>query len=152
MATDWPTADADAAGGLALIVLSGAFERVHYALVLASAAAAIGRPVILFFTLEATRALVRPASGDAPAGWAQLAAADGSGGEADAAYRRRGVAGFEELLAACVDLGVRVIVCEMGLRALDLSAADLRDDVPCEVAGVVTLLAAQPPGGAILAI
>jgi len=151
MASD--TAANDATGGLALIVLSGEFERVHYALVLASAAAAIGRPASLFFTLAATRALARPAAEGGKAGWALMpAAVGGSGAEADAAYRQRGIAGFEELLAACVELGVRIIVCEMGLRALGLEPDALRDDVPYDLAGVVTLLASQPTGGAILAI
>lgn len=125
------------AGALSVIVFSGDYERVHYALVLASAAAAIGGPATLFFTGEAIRALV---AGD---GWRLLPAAGGAtGGEIDDRYRSRGVAGFTELLEACVAMDVRFIVCEMGLRVIGLTRADLRDDVPVEEAGVVTLLAA----------
>lgn len=124
-----------AAGALSVIVFSGDFERVHYALVLASAAAAIGGPVTLFFTGEAIRALV---AGD---GWRMLPAAGGAtGAEIDERYRGRGVAGFKELLEACVAMDVRFIVCEMGLRAIGLTRSDLREDVPVEEAGVVTLL------------
>jgi peroxiredoxin family protein len=146
-----PTSAPDvAAPGLALIVASGAFERVHFALVLASAAAAIGRPAVLFFTLAALDALVRPADDGSP-GWRTMTAADGrTAGALDDGYAARGVATFEELLSACVSLGVRVIVCEMGLRARGLSAAELRDDVPTEVAGVVTLLASMPAGAQIV--
>lgn len=123
-------------GALSVIAFSGDYERVHYALVLAAAAAAIGGPVTLFFTGEAIRALV------ANDGWRQLPAAGGAtGGETDARYVSRGVAGFVELLEACVAMDVKFIVCEMGLRTIDLSRGDLRDDVPIEEAGVVTLLA-----------
>lgn len=129
------------AGALGLIVFSGDYERVHYALVLASAAVAIGGPVTLLFTGEAIRALV------GTDGWRQLPAAGGAtGGEVDDGYRRRGVAGFAELLEACAALRARFIVCEMGLRTLGLTRAVLRDDIPVEVAGVVSFLTtpAQP--------
>ena len=59
----------------------------------------------------------------------------------DARNRQRGVAGFEELLQACIGLGVEIIVCEMGLRAQDLAAAALRADLPIQRAGLATLLA-----------
>ncbi len=137
---------AEAAGGppspiagaadLGVIAFSGTFERVHYALVLATSAAAIGGRAILFFTGDAVRSLVE---GN---GWRLLPAAGGAlGGEIDEGYTRRGVAGFGELLEAAGALGVRLIVCEMGLRVARLARGDLRTDVPIEVAGVVTLLA-----------
>ena len=136
---------APSAGALSVIVFSGDFERVHYALVLASAAAAIGGPATLFFTGEAIRALV------ANNGWQNLPAAGGAtGGEIDERYQSRGVAGFDELLQACVGLDVRFIVCEMGLRAIGLTRADLRDDVPIEEAGVVTLLVETRPTSFLL--
>ena len=40
---------------LSLVVFSGDFDKVHYALVMASAAAAIDTPVTLFFTMEGAR-------------------------------------------------------------------------------------------------
>ncbi len=42
---------------LSIIVYSGQFDKVHYALVMASAAAAVGRPVTMFFTMDACIAL-----------------------------------------------------------------------------------------------
>ncbi len=136
---------------LSVLVLSGQFERVHYALVLASAAAAIGTPATLFFTDQALRALL--AGGTDGPGWRELPCADGgTGGAIDDQRRRCGIAGFEELLGACGELDVRIIVCEMGLRAIGLEASALRSDLPIEIAGVVTFLADASATGALLSL
>jgi peroxiredoxin family protein len=72
---------------------------------------------------------------------ADLADPDVSDGATlDARNRSRGVAGFEELLQACVALGVEIMVCEMGMRALDLEAQALREDLPIREGGLATLL------------
>ena len=47
-----------AAAKLGIIVFSGDYDRVHYALITASAAAATDRQVTLFFTMEGIRALL----------------------------------------------------------------------------------------------
>ncbi len=114
---------------LSIIVHSGEFDRVHYALAMAAAAAAIDRPVTLFFTMEAIRALAKDA------GWRATPRA----AERDASHAARGVATFEELLAACAELGVRFMVCEMGLRAIGMRAAELRGDVAFEQGGLVKI-------------
>jgi peroxiredoxin family protein len=118
---------------LPLIVHAPSFERVHYALVLASGAAAIDKQPILFFTGPAIEALID---------WRRL-----DGAEIDAQFQANGVAGFEELLAACVALGGRFIACEMALKARGFAAAELRPDVAIEIAGVVTLLNAAAGAG-----
>ena len=115
---------------------SDAFSRVHYALAMAAAAAAIDRPATLFFTMGAIRALVA-SNGAGNPGW------HGLGGDAAARDRDLAAAGigdFETLLEACTDLGVRIMVCEAGLRAEGLSRADLRPDVHIEDGGLATLL------------
>ena len=121
---------------LSIIVFSGNYERVHYALVLASAAAATGKPVTLFFTMEGTRALCP--------GWADAAK--------EAACAAKGIGTFEELLSACVELGVAFMVCEMGRRAADISPGDLREDVPVAEGGAVTFMADASRHGAMLFI
>jgi len=116
---------------LGILLLSGEHERAHYAFVLASGAAALGRAVVLFATNGGCRALL----------------ADGAGlGEAgrDALVRARGVAGFVELRAAAAELGVRMIACEAGLRAEALEGEELFAGV--EVAGVATFLEAVGEG------
>ncbi len=129
---------------LSIIVFSGAFDKVHYALVMASAAAAIDIPVTLFFTMGASRALLAPLDDGAEA-WRGLAAGeigkDGeTGGDIDDGFKQRTVATFEDLLQACVAMGVKFMICDMGLRAMDLEDASLRDDVPVETGGMVTFL------------
>ncbi len=142
----------DRSTGLAIVLFAGGFDRVHYALVMASAAAATNRPVTLFFTGRALRVLVEETEPGVK-GWHDLDPADdGSSPVArDRFFATHGVAGFEELLEACVALGVTVMACEMGLRALGLPAGvRLRDDVPVTSGGVVTFLNEAPKGAAML--
>lgn len=121
---------------LSITVFSGDYARVHYALVLASAAAATGRPVTLFFTMEATRALTP--------GWADP--------EKEKACSDKGIGTFEELLAACVELDVTFMVCEMGRRAAGVDPAELRLDVPVSEGGAVTFMNDASRDGAMLFI
>ena len=72
--------------------------------------------------------------------------------ERDALNKQRGVGDFETLLQACIELGARFIVCEMGLRSLDIDRASLRTDIPFTVAGIVTLLEETKPGMHLLEI
>jgi len=53
---------------------------------------------------------------------------------------RRGIAGIETLWDACLALGVTVMVCEAGLRALDRSETDLLPGLPVQVGGLVSFL------------
>lgn len=131
---------AEAPTKLSIVVFSGEFDRIHYALVMAAAAVATNIPVTLFFTMGAAKALRKDA------GWRQLPGA----AEMDAGFQAKNLASFEELLEACVALGVTFMVCEMGLKALGLDAADLRDDVPLSQGGVVTFLADASKDGAML--
>ena len=109
------------------------------ALALASAALATNKPAVLFFTLGGVRALTGPPPG--LDGWGR-----------DAINRERGVGDFETLLQACVELGAKFIVCEMGLRSLGIDKSELRADVPFLVAGIVTLLEETKPGMHLLTL
>src|SRR5258705_2576836 len=119
-------------GGVSVIVRAGDYESVHYALALAAAALAVNKPAVLFFPMAGIRALMGP---PVLADW-----------ERDALNRARGVGDFETLLQACVELGARFIVCEMGLRSLAIDRKGLRTDVPFTIAGIVTLLEETKPG------
>jgi predicted peroxiredoxin len=123
--------DAPASNAFGVLLISGTHERAHYAFVMVTAAAAVGRHAVLFATNEGCRALLDD--------WSSL---DQPG--RDAATRARGVAGIAELREAAVELGVRMMVCEAGLRMAGLDGTRLATGV--EIAGVVTFLEATSSG------
>ena len=113
-----------------ILLRHGDHEAAHYALVLATGAAALGRPVTLFATNAGCRLFLAESPLLADAREALLAA--------------RGVAPIAALLPAAAELGIRRIACEAGLKAEALDGAALAEGV--EVAGVVTFLAAIGDG------
>jgi peroxiredoxin family protein len=115
---------------LGVLLLSGGHDRAHYALVLATGAAALGRDVVLFATNAGCRLFLDPTPllGD----------------PREAALEARGVAGIGTLLAAASDFGLRRIACDAGLKAEDLAGRPLAPGV--EVAGVATFLSAVADG------
>ena len=140
---------------LSVVVFSGAFAKIHYALVMAATMAALGRPAILFFTMDALDALRGPAGEDAP--WRALPASETgaiegctTGGALDNLFAQRGTATFEDLLASAAEIGVRFMACEMGLKAKALSREALRADLAVEVTGMATLLNATPEGAPLV--
>lgn len=133
---------------LSVVVYDGHFDKVHYALAMASSAAAIDVPVTLFFTMNASKAVM-----DGQAWRAMpLSEGEGTGGDMDDGFGDQKIATFEDLLSACVELGVTFMVCEMGLKARNLSADDLRKDVPVEPGGLVTFLSTAHKDGSIVFI
>jgi peroxiredoxin family protein len=123
-----------ASDALGILLLAGAHDRAHYAFVLASGAAALGRRVVLFASNAGCRALLSD--------WSALEDV-----ARDARIVGNGVAGFATLREAAVELGVRLIACEAGLRAEAIDAAGLLPQV--EVAGVATFLEAVGGGQVI---
>ena len=121
---------------LGILLLSGAHDRTHYAFVLATGAASIGRRVVIFATNGDCHALL--------ADWSGLVEA-----ARDARISAAGVAGLDELREAATALGIELVVCEAGLRAEGLDAAVLYPGV--RVAGVVTFLS-EVGAGQIVAI
>ena len=105
---------------LGVLLISEGLERAHYAFVIATAAAAIGRDVTLFATNGGCHALLAtpPYAGPAVSGVATLA----------------------ELRDAAAALGIRMMACPAGLRLAGLEGAALAPGVI--VAGVPSFLAA----------
>ncbi len=114
-----------------VLLLSGTHDRAHYAFVLATGAAALGRSVTLFASNAGCRALL--------ADWQTLEDAG-----RDGRITGRGVAGLDVLRDAAGELGIRMIACEAGLRAEAIPEASLLPAV--EVAGVATFLDAVRGG------
>lgn len=139
---------------LSLILFAGNYDRVHYAMAMAAAAAATARPVTLLFTMEAIHAL-RAARDDGSPGWAALKPAENgdSPGARDAGHAAKGVATLEELITACGELGAAFQVCEMGMVAEHLTREDLRDDLTIVSGGLVGFLSeAERDGSRIIFI
>jgi peroxiredoxin family protein len=116
---------------LGILLLAGTHDRAHYAFVLAAGAAALGRRVVVFASNAGCRALLSD--------WSALDDA-----ARDARIVANGVAGFATLREAAVELGVRLIACEAGLRGEAIDPAGLL--APVEVAGVATFLEAVGGG------
>jgi peroxiredoxin family protein len=123
---------------LSIVVFSGGYDKVHYALAMASAAAAVDRPVTLFFTMEAIRALLAKGAPD----WSAE----------ETANREKGVATMGELMDACGQLGVAFLVCTMGLKSLGVAARELRRDLAIAEGGIVAFLNDASGSGATLFI
>jgi peroxiredoxin family protein len=121
---------------LGILLISGTHERAHYAFVLAAGAAALGRPVVLFATNGGCRALCADWSGLHESG-------------RDAMVRAHGVAGIGELRDSAVELGVRLMACEAGMRLDAIAPEHLLPGV--RVAGVATFLEACA-GGQMLSL
>jgi peroxiredoxin family protein len=139
---------------LSLILFAGDYDRVHYAMAMAAAAAATARPVTLLFTMGAINAL-RAAGDDGSPGWAALKPAENGDAPTarDTGHAAEGVATLEELITACGEIGVTFHVCEMGMVAEHLTRDDLRDDLAIATGGLVGFLSeAERDGGRIVFI
>ena len=116
-----------------ILLISPGHERAHYALMLATAAAALGRPVTIFATNGGCRLM--------------LAAAPLERDAREAVLARAGVATIATLMEAARALNIRRIACEAGLRAEALETEPLATGV--EAAGLVTFLGAVGVGQVI---
>ena len=118
---------------LSLIIQSSEFSRIHYGLIMAAAATATDRPITLFFTMGAVRALTP--------NW---------GRKEDITVAKKGLATFGELMAAIIEIGADFKVCESSLTSEGLTLDDLREDIELKVAGVGTILAEADKNGSHL--
>jgi predicted peroxiredoxin len=106
--------------GLMIVVAGADPARLHGALSLAAAWAALDRPAHLFLQADSV-ALLRPGAS-----------------EGDERYREAGMPGLRELLEESLALGVTVTACQSGLALAGLSAEDLPGGV--EMGGLVDSL------------
>tara|TARA_B100000686_G_scaffold284907_1_gene308757 strand:+ start:226 stop:609 length:384 start_codon:yes stop_codon:yes gene_type:complete len=121
---------------LSIIIQSADYERVHYALVMATSALSIGKTVTLFFTMHGTQAL-KVNFPDVPD---------------DKNYKENGIATFQQLVQACTEMGAKYMVCELGLRSEKLSRQDLRKDITITEGSAASFLSDASENGAILYI
>jgi len=111
--------------GLSIVVSGEDCARLHAALSMAAAWAALDRPARIFLQAESV-ALLRE-----------------SRGEDDRKRRDAGLPTLAELLEESLALGVSVTACQSGLAFVGLSAEDLPDGV--DMGGLIDFLARSSP-------
>ncbi|MEL7609021.1 MAG: FAD-dependent oxidoreductase [Bacillota bacterium] len=144
------------AEGKTIIVFSGDFDKVMAAFIIANGAAALGKPVTLFFTFWGLNALrktaripVKKPLIDAmfgkmmPRGVSRLKISKlNMGGMGTAMMRRvmkgKNVDSLEALVKQAMDNGVKLIACTMSMDVMGITKEELIDGI--EYAGVSTYL------------
>ncbi len=107
--------------GLAIVLTEANHARMHAALTLACSAAALGRPVRLFFHGEAVCALQH-----------------GRAWGGDATYAAAGLPRLADLITSAGELGVHMMACPTGLHLCGLDAANLPEQI--ETGGMIAFL------------
>jgi peroxiredoxin family protein len=142
---------------LSVLVFSGSLDRMLAAFVLASAAAASGMQVDMFFTfwgLAALRDAGKKAKKDLigrmfgwmlPRGMRRLPLSQmNMGGAGPAMIRtimaRKRFASLEEMLATCAEFGVRIYACDMSREIMGIKQEELIDYPHMQVCGAATFL------------
>jgi peroxiredoxin family protein len=145
-------------GGLVIFAWSGDLDRVWPTLILANTAAALGKPVTVFFTFWGLFPLVRNDRGITGKQWMQkMLSFMNRGGTAHLGLskmnffgmgpammrtlaKRHNVAGPQELLESAREMGVKLVPCQMTMDLMGLTKDDLIEGLE-EPAGAASALA-----------
>jgi peroxiredoxin family protein len=142
---------------LAMVVFSGSLDRILAAFVLASAAAASGMQVEMFFTfwgLASLRDHQKSPKKDffgrmfgwmLPRGVRKLPLSQMNMGGAGPAMirhimKKKGFASIEEMLAVCAEFGVRIYACDMSREVMGIKPEELIDYPHLDYCGAATFL------------
>jgi peroxiredoxin family protein len=147
----------DGVGKATIIVCSGDMDKLIAAYIIGTGAAAMGMEVVMFHTFWAIRALKKNVrtgqsllgrllglvyGGDITKAMPSKFALGGIGRWAFSKMMRdKGAASLLELRQMAVDLGVKLIPCQMSMDVMEIRSEDLIDEVD-QVAGVATMLVA----------
>lgn len=109
-------------------------DQIHFAMMAASAAAAIDRPVTLFFAKGAVNTVVVD-------GWKKIKDRHGmTGPRMDHRLAARGVADMPVMMDACMAMNVRFLVCENSLKEEGLISDDLIERPVVMISSMATIL------------
>lgn len=142
---------------LSMVVFSGSLDRMLAAFVLASAAAASGMQVEMFFTfwgLAALRDRKKSAKKDLlgklfgwmlPRGHKKLPLSQMNMGGAGPVMirtimKKKGFASIEEMMAVCGEFGVRIYACDMSREVMGIKPEELIDYPHLDYCGAATFL------------
>jgi peroxiredoxin family protein len=145
-------------GGLVIFAWSGELDKIWPTLILANTAAALGKPVTVFFTFWGLFPLVKNDRGVTGENWMQkMLATMNRGGIKNMKLSKMNFMGMgpsmmktlakrynvsrpQELLDTAKEMGVRLIPCQMTMDLMGLTKDDLIDGLE-EPAGAATALA-----------
>ena len=119
---------------MTIMFVSGSTDHIHMGLMTAATASAMGRPVTLFFSKSAVKAVLE-------GGWPALCDADGKdAGALGESQEAQGIASFEMLMEALGALSARFIACETAIAEQgDALTPFLRSPI-IETGGLATLI------------
>lgn len=141
---------------LSMVVFSGDLDKVMAALIIATGAAASGMEVTMFFTFWGLKALQKPGRLSGKGLFGRMLGVMNRGGlEAIGPSRlnmgglgrwmfkvmmkQKGVASLNELYEMAVDLGVRMLPCQMSMDVMEIDPATFKENVAAPV-GVAAFL------------
>lgn len=116
---------------LAIIAANGGLDAAYKVFNIATAAAAMGTEVAIFFTFDGLKLIHKEANAALPAP-AAMAGIEG-------ALKAHNVPSVPELVSIAQEMGVKFIACQMTMDLLGLPAEVLVDSI--EVGGAATFLA-----------
>jgi peroxiredoxin family protein len=138
-----------------IILLSGDFDKVFAAFILASASAAAGLDTTMFFTFWGVKAIQKGNYTGTGLFGKMLGLINRGGlGRLNPSHfsffgigrwmfkkmmKDKKVAGLEELRQACIDLGVHFLACKMSMDIMEIKRSDLIDEVE-DVVGAATAI------------
>jgi peroxiredoxin family protein len=116
---------------VAIIAANGGRDAAYKVLNIASAAAAMGDEVAIFFTFEGLKLIHKQMNGNLalPAAMAGM----------EGAFKASNVPEVPELVAMAQEMGVKYIACQMTMDLMSIAPADLVEGI--EVGGAATFLA-----------
>ncbi len=141
---------------LTMVVLSGDMDKVMAALIIATGAAASGMEVTMFFTFWGLKAIQKPGTITGKGLFGKMLGVMNRGG-LDAIgpsrlnmggmgrwmfklmMKQKGVTPLPELYQLAVELGVKMMPCQMSLDVMEYDVKDFQDNVTPPV-GVATML------------
>ena len=143
---------------LAMVVFSGALDKVLAALVLATGAVAMGMDAVLFFTFWGTPVLrdknktvkgknlmgnmfgTMLPKGAADVHLSQMKMGGLGTAMMKSLMKKKNVASLEEMLGLAEELGVRIVICEMSMDLMGFKREEMIDYKHLEFGGVAKFL------------
>jgi peroxiredoxin family protein len=141
---------------LSMVVLSGDLDKVFAALIISTGAAASGMEVTMFFTFWGLKAIQKPGTFTGKGLMGKMLGLMNRGGLGAIGpsrlnmggmgrwmfklmMKQKGVVSLEELYENAIDLGVKMMPCDMSMRVMEIDPCLLRTNCT-EPVGVATFI------------